>query len=148
MHVLKNKYLEIMEMLTAEEKKYVSYKSLYNFIIHLDEIGDDIELNYCTQLIDEYLNDIKKDTNEIDRTTAYVYFNTYISPLANFYEKIGFVRMHPLKYYMLCTIPIDIIFGLLFLKFPYPILTVLFLIKYWVERSKHKDESRYFSLFY
>ena len=148
MQVLKTKYLEIIDMLTAEERKYVSYKSLYNFIIHLDDIDSESELKYCIQLIDEYLNDIKENANNINSKTAYVYFNTYLYPLKNIYIKNGFVEMHPLKYYMLVSIPIDILFGLLFLEFPYPILTVIFLINQWVKRSRHKDESKYFSLFY
>lgn len=145
---LERKYLDIISMLTIEERKYISYKSLYNFIIHLNEIESKSELKYCAQLIDEYLEDIKENASNISSKTAYVYFNNYLYPLKNIYVKNGFVEMHPLKYYMLVSIPIDILFGLLFLKFPYPILTVIFLINQWVKRIRHKDESKYFSLFY
>lgn len=83
MQILKNKYFEIIDLLTAEEKKYVSHRSLYNFIIHLEDIDNNSDLKYCIQLIDEYLNDIKKSTSNINSKTAYVYFNTYLYPLKN-----------------------------------------------------------------
>jgi|GEM_PF-4159746 len=148
MSELMKRYTQLIEMMSPDERKFVNHQSLKNSIIHFDEITDEIESEHCLRLIEQCINDIETNEEKFDLFTAHDLFIAYIQPLSKVYKKIGFIKFIPLHYRILISVPIDIIFGSLFLNFPYPILTFLSLLHYGIKRMRYKDTSKYFSVFY
>ena len=143
-----DRYDAIMLHLLPKERKYIHYRSFKNFIVHLESIREDSEKLCASKLLTDYMNDIEHQQYEIDLADGKRFFLYYIRPIAAFYKGIGFVEILHLRYHLMLSIPFDIVVGLIFFKFPYPILSLLILIKVMIERMKHRDKSKYYCMFY
>lgn len=142
------KYDKLMEILDEKQKRRIHYKSLRNFIIHLNEL-ESIGYKYnIERKIDEYLELVEQNINDIDKTFIVHLFADYIVPTGEVYKKIGFKEITQLRYSIFYTLPIDCVVGILLLKFPYPILTVLLLINHFFRQRKYYKANMVYGMFY
>ena len=142
------RYINTIEILDKRQRKYSHYKSLRNFILNLNELES---IGYKSNIeikINDYLEFIEQNANEIDRNCTTHLFADYIVPIGEVYKKIGFKEIALLEYSISFTIPIDCVIGILFLKFPCPILTSLILLNYFFRQRKYYKANMVYGMFY
>jgi hypothetical protein len=124
MQTLLEKYQSIIDTLDDKKKRYIHFKSLNNFIIHIDEFKIHKDEQYCEQKINEYLEIIANRETVIDSATGVYFFEMFISPLGNKFKELGFKSIVPIKYLFLFSLMIDSLLYIGFFILPYPIVTI------------------------
>ena len=135
-------------MLNAKQKKYIHFRSAKNFILHLENITLQSDKVKCYFMLNEYMECIENNVHVIDSKMATSLFTDYIHPIGEVYRGIGFKQITPMRNRLFFTIHIDVIAGILFLKFPYPILTVLVILDYYIRQRKHIHATKTFGIFF
>jgi len=93
-------------------KRYVHYRSVYNFIAHLGEFGNVIDSNRAVQLIEAYIEDLRTIRSLNSGVVINLYKN-HIKPLGALYEdRLGFSMNCFLLSLVIDSLPF---YGLLFL---------------------------------
>lgn len=136
------KYKHVVEILDIKQCKYMHYRTVANFIDHLSAISSETERSKCETSLLIYLDEVLLRAEELREgscsTSLYVDF---FYPLEAIYNRIGFKSIMPIKLACLLAITVDIVIGILFFKYPYPILTFLiFFYYYFFERGYYKAE--------
>jgi len=148
METLFGRYNYILKYLNVKEKKYIHYRSLKNFILHVDDIVSEDD-NYKSKcILNEYLDIVENSIGNIDSVITTNLFVDYLYPLGEIYKEVGFKRMFALKYSVIFSFIIDAAVGFIFFKFPYPILTIIVLVNYLIKQKKEMASSKVYSMFY
>ena len=148
MNNITRKYDLLINKLNRNEKKYIHFNSLKNFIEHVDEIESNEEKTNCINLLSNYIDFIENNINEIDKLTADFYVNYIYIIAENYYIKKGFKETYQLRYNLYICILFDILIDVFLFHYPYPILTTIVSINYFVKRKKNKGSSKLFGMYY
>ncbi len=148
MDVILNKYNSLIEVLNPKQKRYIHFKSLKNFILYLPELKVKEDKQNSEKKIIDYLEIIEQNIDEINGAFTTDLYTNYIYPLGNTYKKIGFKKIISPKYLIIFSLPVDLTVGILFWRFPYPILTLLVLLNYYWKQKKYIKTSKAFGMFY
>lgn len=142
-----NRYKKLINIIEPNKRKYIHYKSLGNFILALNEKmpeGDRLELY---KKLTEYFDIIGEDFSEFDGQIGLELFEKHIVPIGKMLEGYGFKRITPIKYLFLYSVMIDSLIYLAF-HFPYPVMTLLVLLYYFVRTKLIYNQHKVFGLFY
>lgn len=146
--LLKENFDKITKELSPKENKDIHYKSVFNFIQHLDEFSSQAEKSFIEIKLTEYLELVKSGKDEIDKDFSMLLFQSYILTLGEKYHKIGFTRIIPLRYLFLYGIMADSLLYLGFFRYPYPITCVCITIHYFLVRKRKYDRNLVYGMFY
>lgn len=147
--IMIEKYKLLIDSLDKRQRTYMHYRTVANFIDHLDDIVSPEERQKCEMIILAYLDQVRLNTDELKSgsctTTLYVDF---LYPLEKTYDLIGFKRIMPLRLSILLGITVDVVVGLLFFKFPYPILTFLTGLYFFYFERKYYEAGKVYGMLY
>lgn len=142
------KYNLLKDLLDDDKKKFVHFKSVGNFILNLGNLTSKEEIMKCETILHAYLDLIDAHSDSIDKKMGGELYIEYVYPLGEMYKKIGFIEILPLRNTLLFTLIFDLVVGLFFFSFPYPILTMLAVINYYLKQRKYIAVSKVFGMFY
>ena len=149
MNDLAMRYNNLLEQLNQKQRKYIHYRSVWNFINQLDDIQTESEKQHCQRELLKYLNIVEENIDDlIDSSVTIALFNDYLYPLGNIYKKIGFIRIMPLRIAFALSIIVDILMCILFWKYPLPILATLTLINQFIINRKYYKKGKVFGRLY
>jgi hypothetical protein len=122
--------------------KYYHYRSVNNFIFHLNNIKNETDKEKIYLLINEYLDIIKNEPNP-DRNVAINFFENYVRPVGKYYEDdFNFVPMFSLwiaSFWIITFLFIEYIFNLPFVvMFMTGFLIFIYYIYILVKRMNNK----------
>lgn len=143
---LLEKYESVIDGLSDRNKRNVHYKSLKNYIIHLQNLTSN--RTYVEIKIDEYLELVNDEKGDITEEMSTFLLEKYIMVIGEEYVQIGFVHITPLKYLLLFSLMGDSLSYIAFFNFPYPIITAFTLAYYFLYRKKWYDKNKAFGMFY
>ena len=148
MNEVLNKYDLLILKLNEKEKRYIHFQSLKNFIAHIEDIGSIDEKKNCIYLLLNYIDYIESNYNEIGKLSSFFYVNHVYKIADTFFIKKGFKEMHQLRFELYLSIIFDILIDVFLLHYPYPILTLIVTINYFIKRKKYKNSSKLFGMYY
>ncbi len=86
-------YNHLMEVLNNEQKKYMHFKSVYNFITHYDDFKTDSDQYKVERKLLNYLEIISEDIEGFDNTITTDFYIDQIRKIGTLYNKIGFIEI-------------------------------------------------------
>ena len=122
----------LSDHLSAEEKKYLHFRSINNFMYHFPNLSLSSQAE-VENLLQAYFDEVNKNNNSytIDNTTDLV---VYLSKVGVFYKReLGFKQAFPLRFAIFWGLGLDILLllgGLLKSFYYIPIVTLLFISRY------------------
>lgn len=141
-------YNHLMEVLNDEQKKYMHFKSVYNFLTHYDDFTAESEKYKIERDLSNYLEIISENIERIDNTITTELYIDHVRKIGALYNKIGFIEIWGLKFKIAIAFSLDIVIGFFFFGFPYPIMTALMVLNYFIrQRKKIKTCSVYGMLY-
>jgi hypothetical protein len=145
---LVERFSNVVDRLSVKSKRHIHYRSINNFICHLEEIQPHEDYEKCRLILDEYICIIENSDDDIDGKTAAVLFSDYVYPLGELYKKIEFKQITPVKNAVFFAIHIDIFAWLFLFNLPYPILTSIVLANHLLRVRRHLKTTRVFGILY
>lgn len=142
------KYIELLKEIPSNKHKYIHSQSLYNFINQLSEETSKDDLQLTQALINEYISIIKDSPTSVDSQMGLELFQSYINPIGEGLKKYGFKRVTPMKYLFLYSVMMDSLIFLAFLKYPFPIISCLVGLYYYLFRKKRHSSKKAYGLYF
>ena len=142
------RYETLIKGFSPKEKKYIHYRSLKNFINHLEEIKPYEDYEKCRIILDDYLEFIEHKEDEINTKDATILFADFIYPLGELYKKNGFKEITPIKNLLFFSIHFDLLVLFILLRFFFPISTAFVLLNYFIRQRKYAHFTKVFGIFY
>lgn len=141
------------DQLSERMKKYVSYRSMCNFLRHFDEIKAEKARMRVRELLSDYVEEVRSQGYDFTRGPGSLQLGRkYLSPLTDFYkEDSNFWPIYQLKTTVLFGLLLD---GVLYLTglsnkiFHLPLVTGVFLLYYLFIKIFKEPQGRVAGLFY
>jgi hypothetical protein len=78
---------QLLSVAPNNKKKYFHFKTLNNFIYHINEIKNPTDLDWIYHSLIDHINAVMEFSNDIDVTIGYRLYEEYIIKIAGYYSK-------------------------------------------------------------
>ena len=85
--VISEKFKSVVNYYPRNKLRYIHYKTVQNFIFHLDNFSDNFQKDKIAKSLIEYIDLIDQSAIVGNATEARELFQTYLEPIVNVYEK-------------------------------------------------------------
>jgi hypothetical protein len=145
---LLEKVYELENRLSRKAKRDIHYRSVRNFIFHLDKIQPSEDGLVVANSLENYLQLVETNLDDINKSMSMAFYNDYIVPIGERYVEVGFIRVIPLVYQIFYSVAIDLLLFILFFHFPYPLVTTVVLAYHFLFRLRVYHKRKAYGMFY
>jgi len=149
---VKEGILSLDSLISERMKKYIHYKSMKNFVLHIEEIKNPRHRSHIMQLLSQYLEETKENDYNYDVSTTGDLARKYLFVMGDYYRRdANFVQALKIEHVFLYGIMIDslLYFAGILSKFAYLPLTTIGFLTYYLFVSIFKEKKgRVYGVFY
>ena len=136
--------------LSSDEKKYMHFHSMENFLFHYSEIDNHAKIK-VSHLFENYIYEVEKAGFYFDKYKSLEIAKKYMNPIADLYSGVGYKLNVKLSFVVFWGILIDILLlisGVLSIIKYIPVTTLLLLIYFLYLHFFKKPKKLLYGLYY